>query len=215
MATVYYFVFKVILKVRITHYPVFILSGVLPWAFFAQSIQENLEGITANWGLVSKVPIPIQIFSYVGVLTNLVTLSLSLPVLLAVALLSGSPVTPAVLALPFYALALFLITYGLSLGFSIAFVYFRDLRHLIAILMQIWLYATPVLYDEAMVPERYRFLIYFNPLGTVFTEIHRVLLEGQWPRADRVAITLGWMAAILTAAILIHRSYSRDLVERI
>jgi ABC-type polysaccharide/polyol phosphate export permease len=91
MGFVYYFVFKVILKVQIPHYLAFILSGVLPWSFFAQTVLEGMESIVSNWSIVTKVPIPIQVFSYVNAVTNLTTLFLALPVFIGAAYFTDVP----------------------------------------------------------------------------------------------------------------------------
>lgn len=138
MAVIYYFVFKIVLNIKLPNYQVFILSGVLPWAFFSQSILEGMESIVQNWSLVSKIPIPLQVFPWSCSVTNWVTLLMSLPILLGVAWLSGVGFHPAQAFILVYFLALFLISYGISLILAVGFVYLRDLRHLTGILIQIW-----------------------------------------------------------------------------
>jgi len=95
ISVIYYFVFKVILKISIPHYPVFILAGVLFWNFFSMTVIESMESIVANWVIVTKIPIPLQVFPFSGAMTNLTTLLLALPVLWTVAAFSGVPITPA------------------------------------------------------------------------------------------------------------------------
>src|SRR4051812_32784739 len=164
MAVIYYFVFRVVLNVKIEHYAVFILSGVLPWSFFGVTTLEGLDSILGNGSLISKVPVPTQVFPFVVSVTNLVTLALSFPVLLGAALISGVHIGWPVLMLPVYVAALFLLAYSQALLFAIVHVFFRDIKYIAGILMQFWFYATPVVYDSTMIPSKFRWVLFANPL---------------------------------------------------
>ncbi|MGK5086339.1 ABC transporter permease [Bdellovibrionota bacterium FG-2] len=215
MAGVYYFVFRLILNIQIPNYLIFILTGTIPWTFFVQSILEGMESVVGNWGLVSKVPVPIQIFSYVGTITNIVTLTLALPILLMVAWLSHHNLGLSLILIPYYVLALFAITYGFALILSIAFVYFRDLRHIMGIIVQVWFYATPVIYQEKMIPERYKWILFANPVAPIFTGLHRIFVDGDWPQPLNIGAAGAWAAIVLIGAILLHQAVRSEVVERI
>lgn len=215
MTLIYYFVFKVILNIKVPHYLAFILSGVFPWAFFSQSVLEGMESIVGNWGLLSKVPIPLQIFPYVGTVTNLVTLCLALPVLLGMSIVSGVRLGASLILLVFYLTALFLMAYGFSLILAVGFVFFRDLRHFLGIVMQLWFYATPVLYNETMVPAKYRFALALNPLAPVFTGLQTILWKGLWPSASSLLGVLLWSIAVISLAAALQKFGSHELVENL
>lgn len=215
MAAVYYFVFKVVLRVQMEHYLIFILAGVLPWSFFSQTVLEGMESIVGNWGLVSKVPVPLQIFPYVGSLTNLVTLALATPILIGAALISGVSLGPSLVLLPAYFLALFLISYCFSLILAVAFVFFRDLRHLMGIILQLWFYGTPVIYDESMIPAKYHWVLYLNPVAYVFSALHKVLVKGEWPDFMTAGIVSFWTLLALAVALGVQKRFGRGLVENI
>jgi len=215
MALVYYFVFKGILRVKQDHYLVFILCGQFPWNFFVQSLMEGLESLVGNLGLISKVPVPIQIFPFVGAVTNLVTLFLSLPILLGVALISHLSIGIALVCLPYYLVLLFLMCYSISLVLSIAFVFFRDLRHLMSIVMQVWFFATPVIYADTMIPERYHWIIYANPVGTIFVGLHRAFVDQAWPSQAMTLVPLAWVAVFVSISIVAYKGWARGIVEQI
>ncbi len=215
MGFVYYFVFKIILKVQIPHYLAFVLSGVMPWAFFNQTVLEGMESIVGNWGIVSKVPIPIQVFSYVNALTNLTTLFLAIPVLIGASVFTDVPLSLSVLCLPFLLLALFLIAYFVSLILSILFVFFRDLRHLMGIILQLWFYATPVIYEEGMIPNKHRWIIEVNPLATVFIAIHKVMAQGVWPTRVELLTVAFWCVFFYLIGNLVLVFGRREIVENI
>ncbi len=215
MGIIYYMVFNLFLKVKIPHYLSFILSGVIPFSFFTQSILEGMESIVGNWGLASKIPMPLQIFPYVGTLTNLVTLSLSLPILIGAALISKVSIGYSILVLPFYFLLLFGMSYGLALILAIAFVYFRDLRHLMGIILQIWFYGTPVVYSHSMIPDQFHWILFANPIGSLFVAFHAILVEGSFPQWIYTAVSIGWAVGILFLSALIYKYTAKGMVEQI
>jgi lipopolysaccharide transport system permease protein len=215
MSAVYYFVFKIVLNVQIPHHLIFILTGVLSWNFVSQSILEGMESIVSNMALVTKVPMPLQVFAYVGSLTNFVTYVLALPVLLSAAYLSGVGFHSSLLALPFYGICLFLITYGFSITNSLLYIIFRDLKHMMGILLQIWFYATPVIYDENMIPEKYRWILSINPFGYLFSDLHTVWVRGAWPETSHFITVGSWALAAILIGAYTQKKMGRGLVEQI
>lgn len=213
MSMVYYYVFKVIMNNHTPNYLPFILSGVLPWAFFSGTVVEAMESLVGNIGILAKVPVPLQVFPYVGALTNGVTLVLSLPILLGSVLYAGIPITWVWFLLPLLLLMLFLMSYSVGLILSVFFVYLRDLRHVMSIVMQIWFYATPIVYDESFVPEHIRHILWLNPVGHCFSGIHRILIAGLPPTPVQWGSTVGWCTVLLSLALLVHLKLGRELVE--
>jgi ABC-type polysaccharide/polyol phosphate export permease len=215
VAMVYYFVFKVILNVQVPHYLAFIITGVLPWTFVAQSLMEGVESIVGAWALVSKVPIPTQVFPYVGTLTNLITLLTAVPIMIGVSIFSGVSLGYSLLTLPFFFLSLFILTYFISFSLAVGFVYFRDLRHMMTIIIQLWFYGTPVLYSENMIPAKYHWVLYVNPYALIFAGIHRILVEGKWPLPDQILGPCIWVFLITALGLGIQKYLCSGLVERI
>lgn len=215
IALVYYFVFKVIMKVQVPHYLAYVLSGVLPWSFFSQTLLEGMDSIVGSWGLVSKIPIPLQVFPYVNAMTNLSTLFISIPVLMGAAWVSDVHIGPPVVLILFYFFALFFITYLMSLVLSILYVYFRDLKHILSIFLQLWMYGTPVLYSENMIPEKYHWILFLNPIAKIFTGIHGVLVNAEWPPIRDVQVVSVWCVVIFVLSSLFQRFFGQALVEKI
>ena len=215
MGTMYYFVFKLVMKVQIPHYVAFIMSGVLPWTFMVQTIMEGIEAIVGNWQLVTKVPVPLQVLTLTGALTNLVTLALATPVLIGAALVSGVSLGPSIILLPVCFVLLFMLGYGFAFIVSVAYVFFRDLRHLVGILMQIWFYATPVVYSETMIPERFRWVFWLNPIAPVLSAIRRILVQGEWPEALPFGASVGYAVLIIFVCAMIQKRFASGLVEQL
>ena len=213
MTAVYFFVFKIVMNVQIPHRLVFFMSGILFWSFVSQTIIEGMESLVGNVGLISKVPIPVNVFPFVSVVTNFVTLLLSMPVLLGAALVSQAPLSFSLLLLPIYALMLLCMVYGMSFCLGVVFVFLRDLRHLMGIVISIWFYASPVVYSEQMIPEKYQWILYVNPLGIFFSDLHLIWVQGGWPSIGHFSIVLAWTLVFVFAAIFVQKKFSKGLVE--
>jgi ABC-type polysaccharide/polyol phosphate export permease len=214
-AFIYYGVFKFVLKVQIPHYMPFVLIGTLAWSFFSQSIQEGVSSLVGNRGLLTKVPIPIQVFPFVGTTTNWVTLVMATPVILIALFLSSLTLSfKMVLFFPLL-FCLHLIAYALASMGSIFFVYFRDLNHLVGILLNLWFYATPIIYPINHIPESLRWVIQINPIGYLFEALHQVMIYDTWPEATHLCSILAWTLGLLFLADWVRTHHARFIVERI
>lgn len=212
-ALTYYVVFQRIMNVPVPYYLTFILSGVLPWAFFAQSVTEGMESLRGNASLLGKIPMPPHVFPYVGTVTHMVTLLFSLPVILGVAILSGLSLGLPTFLVLYYLALLFVLAYGFALILSVGFVYFYDLRHIVSAAIQIWFYVTPIVYSENMVPENFRWLIHLNPIGTLFIGMREALIQQQLPQASHLWIPAAWSLGIIAIGSTVYRTCRRNLVE--
>lgn len=209
---IYYIVFKQILNVNIPHYVPFILSGVIPWTFFSSTVIEGTETLAGNSGLVTKVPIPTQVFPLVACITNFITFVLALPIVIAFGIYSGVTLGPSLLWLPVLSLTLFMMAHSLALIFSVLYVYLRDLKHAISLVMQVWFYATPIIYRAEMIPSSLKSLLYWNPVGILFMSFHEIML-GQSLPTSHVLLSFAWALIFFFLALYVQIKHSKNAVE--
>jgi ABC-type polysaccharide/polyol phosphate export permease len=215
LAVIYYVVFKKIMHVQIEHYLAFILSGVLPWAFFSQCVMEGMDSIVGNAGLVSKIPLPLQVLPFVNALTNLITLSASIPILVLVSAFQGIPLGWHTLLVFYFYIVLFLVAYGLALVLSIGLVFFRDLRHVMTLLMQVWFFGTPVVYSFAMIPEKYRVVIHLNPVADAVSGLHTIFTDGAMPGMKTLMVSGGWAVIFTFIGMAFMRKHFLGVLEKL
>ena len=215
IAIIYYFSFKLVLKVQQPHYLGLLISCVLPWGFVAQTMNEGSDSILGNWGLLSKVPIPLQVFPFVGALTNLITLFLSIPVLLGVALFTDCPLNGSFLFIPLLYGLLFLMVYSLSYTLAVLSVFFRDLKHVTGIVLQIWFYTTPVIYHVKMLPSQFRWLLYANPVAPLFASLQGIVTEGAYPNPFHLLTSFLWALGLILMVAALSKYYFKQVVEKI
>lgn len=193
MAAVYTVAFKFIIRIQIDRFPLFLLSGLLPWMFFSTALLQATGSIADNGALVRKVAFPRLALPAGAVVSQFVQFLLMYVVIVPVALGLGSDITPALVALvPIAALHL-VFTAGLALVAATAYVYFRDTRHLLEVGLQVWFWVTPIVYAVTLVPVDYRRWFALNPMAHFVGAYQHVVLDQQWP--DVVAFGAMGLAA--------------------
>lgn len=215
MTLVYFFVFKYVARIGDEDYPLLLLSGIIPWTFFSTTLTTGTDALVNNFGILSKVPISISAFPLADACSSFVNFLLSLPALFIVAIVFRSYPQWSWLALPLIFFCLFLQSYSLALLLAVSNVYLRDVRHLVTIVIQIWLYLTPILYSTSMIPAAYRKWFYVNPLFAIFDSIHIVILKGNWPGPAEWGGIVGWTALMVILAFVVNLRFRFRLVERL
>jgi lipopolysaccharide transport system permease protein len=165
-------------------YPIFAYAGLLPWTYFAKSLNACTESLVGNSHLITKVYFPRLIIPISSVLSGLVDFSIAFTILLAMMFYYQIIPTLAALLLPFLILMALATALGVGLWFSALNVQYRDIRYAISFLAQFWFFATPVVYPSTLVPERWRVLYSLNPMTSVVEGFREALLgKGQldWP----------------------------------
>jgi lipopolysaccharide transport system permease protein len=213
---VYTLVFSTIMRVGVPRFPVFILSGLLPWALVSVSATSSAHALLDNQGLIRKVAVPQAVYPLSVVGSKLVDMLLSLVPLAVLATALGHPpgarwllLVPAVIVVATFAA-------GLSLFFSSITVFFRDVRHLIDILFQVWFYLTPILYPYeylAKLPHpALRMLLSLNPATPIVRWFQLVIYEERVPDPATAAYaTLAAAAALALGFAVFHRFEDRHI----
>ncbi|MFH1033447.1 MAG: ABC transporter permease [Pseudomonadota bacterium] len=212
---VYALVFSVYFRVQMEHYAAFMFTGLLPWIFFSQSLNEGAGAITDGGSLVTKVLFPQQVLPAVKVLANLVNYLLSLPILLGFLLFQQVPLTWCLLAFPLVAALHLVFTLALVLILATATVFMRDTRHLLNNLLTLWFFLTPVLYPLTQVPEKYRFLVYLNPAAVFTLAYQDIIFYGRWPRWDHLGALALLSLVLLWAGVRVFEHYKEYFAEKI
>lgn len=187
---IYTFVFTIVMPgargAGLEPFSLFMFSGILPWTWFSSSLLESCGVLIAGGNLIRKVLFPAEVLPIVTVLTGLVHFCLGLPILAAFVIYYRVPVSVADLAwLPLIVLVQLVLTLGLALFLSALTVHFRDIRDLLANLLTLWFFATPIVYSMSQAPPAVRRVLNFNPFTHLAVSYQEVLLPGpfeQWPR---------------------------------
>lgn len=148
-------------------YPLFAYAGLVPWTFFSSAVSTAGNGLIANGQLVTKVFFPRMLIHLALTGVRLTDLLVSFVVLLVLMLCYGVGVRPSILLLPVLVLQATLLAVGVALWFSARIVKRRDYATLLPVLLQAWMFASPVIYPSRLVPENWRLVYSLNPLAGV------------------------------------------------
>ena len=179
--TVQFLVFSTFFSSDTKNYPVYLLSGVVCFSFFNECTTMCLSSISGNARLITKVYIPKYIFPLARTISSSVNLGISLIPLLLASLVLGVAIKPQAILFFYFLACLIVFSLGVGLFLSALMVFFRDIQFLWTVLTQIWMYATPIFYPAEIIPEKYRFIVRFNPLYHFIGNCRTCLINGISP----------------------------------
>ena len=190
-------------------YPVFVYAGLLPWTFFAGAISASGQSLVGSAHLVSKVYFPRLIIPLSSVGAGLVDLAISTVILLLMMLWYGVGWSPQLLAAPLLLLAVVFTALGVGTLLSALTVAYRDFTHLTPFVVQIWMYITPVIFPVSLVPERWQWVLFLNPMTGLVEGFRSAFLGRPFDFAG-----LGISFAIAAVAFAIGVAYFEKVERR-
>jgi ABC-type polysaccharide/polyol phosphate export permease len=177
-------------------YPVYVLTGLIAWNFFSQSTTTAMTQLVWGSALLHRIYVPRTAFAISSVGTGLVNLVLSLIPLAAVMLFTGVPLRVTVIVLPISMLLLAMFALGVGLLLSAVAVYFPDIAEMYKIVLMAWMYLTPIIYPEEIIPESFRWLLFnLNPMYHLIKLFRLPLYDGVW-------VNLAFLASATAVAII-------------
>jgi lipopolysaccharide transport system permease protein len=185
-------------------YPLFAYAGLLLWTFFSNAVVYGTNSLIQNSNLVTKVYFPRMFIPSAAVAAGLADLAVASVLLVGLALYYGVAATWGLLAAPLFVLLAVLLALGAVLLVSALTVKYRDLKHALPFLIQLWLFASPVIYPASAVPARWRWLFMLNPLAGI-VEGFRASLTGRAPDWQAAGLAAAVTAALLVAALYVFR----------
>ena len=197
--TILSFVFSHLMRFKIEHPAAFMLSGILCWNLFQQSLAIGVNSILNNGSLLRKVSVPAALFPAVSVCSVTVNFVLALLPFTIIALATGLDFSPQVFALPVLLLPYLIFIFGLTLMLGTLNIRFRDVGHTLEPLLQLLFYATPIVYPLEALPEKYRDLAWLNPLTPFISGIRDLMYKGTLPEPTKLIYV--YVAAALTLAL--------------
>jgi ABC-2 type transport system permease protein len=205
-------VFGTIMRFSIDHYAIFLLSMLLPWTFFTQALTYSVESVVGNADLLKKVHIAKVVFPVAAVVSNIVNFLLSLIPLALLVLVLRFPLHWTWIYLPVPMLGLFLFTLGTSLFLAAINVFFRDISHIIQILLSAWFYFSPIIYSLDFIPAKHRWLFKLNPMLYVLNGFRLSIYYGLLPQLTSVAMSLACGVAAVLIGYGVFRRYQESFV---
>jgi len=205
-------VFSTIMRFAVPHYAIFLLSVLLPWTFFSQSLSYAVDSIVGNGELIKKVAVPKLVFPVAAVVSNVINLLLSLIPLAILVPLLRHPFYWTWIYLPIPMLALIIFTMGATFFFAAANVYYRDVAHIIQIVLSAWFYFTPIIYAVEFLPPQYHWIFKLNPIIYVINGFRLAVYYGMLPKWPSVVASFVCAFVALFIGFTVFRKYQDNFV---
>lgn len=193
-------------------YAIFSYCALVPWTYFANALSSAGNSLVGNANLISKVYFPRLIVPGASVLAGTLDFGIAFSTLLGMMLYYGIAPSWGILLVP----VLFLLTMGTALGvgtwLSALNVEYRDVRYVIPFMIQLWMFATPIVYPLSLVPERYRLLVALNPMAGII-EGYRAALLGRPFQWDSLAEAVVLCFTLLLTGAFYFRSVEKTFAD--
>lgn len=190
-------------------FPLFAFAALIPWTFFANAVSASANSLVGNTHLISKIYFPRLLIALSSIGTGLLDLAVALVVMFGLLAFYGVSVTWQLTALPALTLLTLLIAFGVGAALAALCAMYRDVRYVVPFLLQLWMFASPVIYPVSLIPARWSWIFYLNPMVGAIDGFRSAILglPFNW-------IALGSSSAVTLATLWAGLSYFRR-VERL
>ena len=162
-------------------YPIFAYAALLPWTLLSSGISFAVPSLVGNMPLVTKIYFPKEILPLASIGAALLDFAVALIVFVGMMAVYGVSPTGALAWIPVLLLVQVALMIGVSLLAAGVNVFYRDVRFVVPLALQLWMYGSPVIYPLSTVPERFRFLYMLNPMAGIIDGYRQVVLKGESP----------------------------------
>jgi len=191
-----------------TPYALLVYTGLLPWTFFSTALAGSSNSLVGNTHLITKVYFPRMIIPGAAIGGRLLDFGIALVMLIPLMIYFGVAPTGNLLGLPLLVLLITLLSWGVGMWTSALNVKYRDVSVILPVLIQLWMFVSPVAYPVSLVPEKWRWLYFLNPLAGIVEGFRAAILGGPF-RWGPLAYSTG-----ATLMIFVYSAYAFRRMER-
>jgi lipopolysaccharide transport system permease protein len=194
-------------------YPVFVFSALVPWTLFSQSLTASSSSLVANAGLLGKIYFPRLLLPVSAVGSYLLDFLISSVLLIGLILVYGLTPSVAIVLAPVIAVLVVIAALGVGILLSAVNVRYRDVQSGVPLLVQLWLFASPIAYPVTLVPEAYRDLYALNPMVSVLEAFRWATIGTDPPSVGMIAVSTATAVAMFTFGIAYFRRTERTFAD--
>jgi len=212
---VYYFVFTNIMENSVPNFALYLFSGIITWAFFAQGTKKGINLLKNKKYLIESIQFEQLDLFISATLSVFFAFLFNLGAYLVIHAINLIPIHTTILFLPILIFNIFILVLGVGILLATVNIYLRDIEHLwdIVILAGFWL--TPIIYPKEALLEKFYFLAYINPMAGIVINIRETVLYGRQPLFNLFFYDILYSIALLFFAIFIYKTYAHKAVEKL
>lgn len=212
---VYALVFQVILRSNIEDYAVYLCCGLIPWQYFSGVVLKGAATLIENANIIKKVYFPREILPISIVSSEGVNFLISTIIIIGFVIFSGRLITLNILWYFLIVAIQFIVSIGIAFLVSSVTVYFRDLQHILGIIIQLLFYATPIVYAIDQVPESFQWIMKINPMAYLIDGYRSIFYYGQIPNFKGLAIAFAMGVILCVLGYIIFKKLEKRFAEEL
>jgi lipopolysaccharide transport system permease protein len=194
-------------------YPLFALAALLPWTYFSEALRRSSTGLVDDSELLRKIYFPRLVIPMAMVTAPLIDLFITLLMFAVLFIWYGFLPTWKLVYLPVFVIMAMGLAFSLSLWLGPINVRFRDIKHTLPFLIQVWMYASPIIYPLSIVPDRWRAYYNLNPLVGIIEGFRWSLLNAPAPDIKAIGISAGFIALLLLSGLIYFKKTERFFAD--
>jgi lipopolysaccharide transport system permease protein len=212
-AFIFFVIFKVVMRIRMENYTLFLIAGLFPWQWFSNSVNMSPVVFLQNASIIKKVNFPRNVTLLAVVLQDMIHFVLAIPVIVFFMFVYGKhPAFSWFFGVPLLLGIQLFMTYGITLAVSSINLFFRDLERLTSIFTMFLFYVTPILYPVTMIPAKYRYAIDLNPLAPLMISWRNLFMEGTL-KVELLATSLAYGVIVYMIGYFIYKKLCWKFAE--
>ncbi len=212
-AFVFFVAFKVVMRIQMEDYTLFLIAGLFPWQWFSNSVTSSPGIFTGNASIIKKIRFPRNIIPLSIVLQDMIHFILSIPVIIVFLFIyKKTPSLTWLYGIPILLFLQLLLTYGASLIISSTNLFLKDIEKLTFIFTTFVFYFTPIIYPETMIPDKYKPFININPIAPLMISWRNLFLSGSL-ELSHLMVCLVYSIIIFMSGYIIYRRLSWRFAE--
>lgn len=214
---VWYYVFVVCMKQQpppgSDSYLMFLFAGFLPWMLFQETVTRSASSMVENANLITKTVFPSEVLPVSVFLSSLIHHLIGLALALLTLVIVERHVSPQVFLLPIYMVFVGLLGVGVGWIVSSLQVYLRDTVQVLAVVMMLWFWITPIMISEDRIPRQFRFLVALNPLRWIVRAYRDRMMSAAWPHWQEFAVLTAYSVGVFVLGGLFFRHLKRGFAD--
>ena len=212
---VYAVIFGALLAGGDPTYHIYICVALIPWTYFTTSITQSAFTIIGNGDIIKKVYFPREILPISVVTSGAVNFMISTIIILAFVLVAGLGITKYILLYPYILLVQYILQLGIAFIVSSITVYFRDLEHIIGVVLMAAFYGTPIVYKLEQLPPNLQVLMQINPMTHLINAYRDIFYYQQMPNVKVIGLLLISSVALVIVGYFIFKKLQKGFAEEL
>jgi ABC-type polysaccharide/polyol phosphate export permease len=209
----YYFVFGVCLRNPTENYPLVLITGMLPWLLFSETVTRSATSMVEQANLITKTVFPAEIVPLAIFLSSLLSHLIAVSLVLVAATVYLKHINPGILVMPVFVFLLGLFAIGIGWIASSLQVYLRDTAQILTVALTFWLWVTPIFIPEETFPRKVRFLVALNPLAYIVRPYRKMLMGSGLPTWHDLVVAALFCGGTFLVGAMFFRYMKRGFAD--